>query len=125
MNDKTKKITNNNIKNKDLTKDITEKDIIEVVENIVNTKQGTREHKFHLYRMFNLPIQTCAALSGYNENYGYRLSKKYQNDANVRHRVEKIISDMPEAYRNVCKLRLIKVSEIEGKALQEYDDDPV
>jgi hypothetical protein len=31
---------------------------------------------------------------------------------------------MPEAYRNVCKMRLAQISEIEGAVLQEYQDNP-
>ena len=30
----------------------------------------------------------------------------------------------PQRYKSVCKLRLPQVAEIEGKALQEYEDNP-
>ena len=99
-------------------------DIEEVVSNVIEQRKGSKKHKFHLYRMFNLPIRTCAILAGYNKDYGYKLVAEYRNTPEIRHTVEQIINDMPEAYRGVCKMRLVQISEIEGAALREYQDTP-
>ena len=121
MDKETKELTttNSNVPN-----NITEKEVTEIITNIAKVKPIDKKQRFHMYRLFNLPIYLCAKLAGYSKEYGYKLVREYKDDTNVRQRVEKIINDMPNAYRNVCKLRLMKVSEIEGKALQEYDDDP-
>jgi hypothetical protein len=99
-------------------------DIEEVVCNVIGQKKGSRKQKFHLYRMFNLPIRTCAILAGYNKDYGYKLVAEYRKSPKIRHTIEQIINDMPEAYRSVCKMRLVQIAEIEGKAMVEYKDDP-
>jgi len=98
--------------------------IEEVIDNVITLKKGSKKQRFHMYRMFNLPIKTCAKLSGYKPSYGYQLVREYRNNPNVARSVQQIISDMPEAYRSICRLRLAQVSEIEGKALDEYEDDP-
>jgi hypothetical protein len=99
-------------------------DIEEVVCNVIGQKKGSRKQKFHLYRMFNLPIRTCAILAGYNKDYGYKLVAEYRKSPKIRHTIEQIINEMPEAYRSVCKLRLAEVAEIEGCALREYKGNP-
>lgn len=96
----------------------------EIVHNVATIKGSTKKQRFHMYRMFNLPIKTCAKLAGYSNEYGYQLVREYKYNPKVRHSVEQILSDMPEAYRSICKLRLPQIAEIEGKALLEYDNDP-
>jgi len=98
--------------------------IEEVIDNVITLKKGSKKQRFHMYRMFNLPIKTCAKLSGYKPSYGYQLVREYRDNPNVARRVQQIISDMPESYRSICRLRLAQVSEIEGKALDEYEDNP-
>ena len=98
--------------------------IEEVIDNVITLKKGSKKQRFHMYRMFNLPIKTCAKLSGYKPSYGYQLVREYRDNPNVARRVQQIISDMPEAYRSICRLRLAQVSDIEGKALEEYEDNP-
>ena len=99
-------------------------DMEEIVSNVIDQKGGSKKQKFHLYRMFNLPIRTCAKLAGYNKDYGYKLVAEYRNSPKIRHTIEQIINDMPEAYRSVCKMRLVQISEIERAALEEYQDTP-
>ena len=117
----------NNIKNNKLiTTDASEidPDIEEVVCNVIGQKNGNRKQKFHLYRMFNLPIRTCAILAGNNKDYGYKLVAEYRKSPKIRHTIEQIINDMPEAYRSLCKMRLVQIGEIEGRTLAEYKDQP-
>ena len=98
--------------------------IEEIIDNVITLKKGSKKQRFHMYRMFNLPIKTCAKLAGYKPSYGYQLVREYRDNPNVARTVQQIISDMPEAYRSVCRLRLAQVAEIEGKALDEYEGDP-
>jgi hypothetical protein len=74
--------------------------------------------------MFNLPIRTCAILAGYNKDYGYKLVAEYRKSPKIRHTIEQIINDMPEQYKAICKLRLVEVADIEGKAMAEYQENP-
>jgi hypothetical protein len=74
--------------------------------------------------MFNLPIRTCAILAGYNKDYGYKLVAEYRKSPKIRHTIEQIINDMPEQYKAICKLRLVEVADIEGKAIAEYHENP-
>ena len=83
------------------TKDLIEKDLVdpivtEIVESLLKLKDGSKKQRFHMYRMFNLPIKTCAKLSGYKPGYGYQLVREYKHDPNAREIVGKLISDMPE-----------------------------
>jgi len=98
--------------------------IEEIIDNVITLKKGSKKQRFHMYRMFNLPIKTCAKLAGYKPSYGYQLVREYRDNPIVARTVQQIISDMPEAYRTVCRLRLAQVSDIEGKALDEYEDNP-
>jgi len=98
--------------------------VCEVVENVIKLKGASKKQRFHMYRMFNIPIITCAKLAGYKESYGYQLVREYRNDPIAREKVSRILSDMPEAYRSICKMRLASVAEIEGQALQKYHEDP-
>jgi hypothetical protein len=99
-------------------------EVEEIVHNVATIKGSTKKQRFHMYRMFNLPIKTCAKLAGYSDEYGYQLVREYKYNPKVRHSVEQILSDMPEAYRSVCRIRLPQIANIEGKALQEYENDP-
>ena len=121
---KTKDLTPVVNKNGNKIRNIINPDIEEVVSNVIEQKKGSRKHKFHLYRMFDLPIRTCAILAGYNKDYGYKLVAEYQNSPKIRYTIEKTINNMPEAYRSVCKMRLAQIAEIEGKAMSEYKDNP-
>jgi hypothetical protein len=121
---KNKYITTVDNKNSNKINNIIDPGIEEVVTNVIDQKKGGRKQKFHLYRMFNLPVKTYAILAGYNKDYGYKLVEEYRNTPKIRHTIEQIINDMPEAYRSVCKMRLLQISEIEGAALREYQDIP-
>lgn len=111
-----KKVT----KNVQITEDLA----VEVVENVVAAKKGSKQDKFFLYWLFGLTQKNCAKLVGYSETHASRLVKKFREDAKTRQRVEQIADLMPDTYRTVCKLRLPWISEIEGKGLGEYDRDP-
>jgi len=106
------------------SKDLVDPAVCEIVENVIKYTKSDRKQKFHLYRMFNLPTNVCARLCNYSVDYGYKLVAEYRNKPNHRQMVERIINDMPEAYRAVCKLRLVQVAEIEGHALQKYQAKP-
>ncbi len=117
MTDKTTDLTN-------IDNDLIAAEAERIVRNVAIYKGSTRKQCFYMYRMFNLPINLCAKLSGYKPGYGYQLNRELKTDPKVRRSVERILSDMPEAYRSICKLRLAQVANIEGKGLVEYDDNP-
>ena len=118
---KTKQITT--IDDKALPIDV--QDTIETLMAVNKPKKKDEQIiRFHLLRMFGVDTRTSAKLAGYNAVYGYKLVEKYRNDNTVRHTVEKFVSNIPDDYRSLCKLRLINIAEIEGKALAEYDKDP-
>ena len=106
------------------SKNLVDPAVAEIVENVIKLKGASKKQRFHMYRMFNIPIITCAKLAGYKESYGYQLVREYRNDPIAREKVSRILSDMPEAYRSICKMRLASIAEIEGLALQKYHEDP-
>jgi len=97
----------------------------EIVANVLQTKgEDDRQSKYFLYRMLGLSPKIAARLCNYNEDYGYKLDRKFREDLNLRARIEQITGVIPEQYRALCKLRLLEVAEIEGKAMTEYKSNP-
>jgi hypothetical protein len=99
-------------------------DINEIVSSVIKAKKGSRRDKFFLYRFFNLPMEICARLSGYSLSYCYKLSEKYQKDSKLQESFQKLVDVIPDRYRELCKIRLMEMGEIEGRALAEYKKDP-
>ena len=101
---------------------------MESVEVLMNTKEYLPKDekliRFHLLRMFGVPIQSSAKIAGYSEQYGYNLVEKYKNQDKPRRTLERFVSTMPGDYKNLCKLRLPQIAQIEAKVLDEYALDP-
>jgi len=100
-------------------------DTIEAIM-VVNKPEKKDEKwiRFHLLRMFGIPTQTASSMVGFTPSYGYKLLKRYRNDTKLRHTLEQFVSQMPDDYRTLCRLRLPDVAEIEQAAIQEYKNDP-
>jgi hypothetical protein len=96
----------------------------EIVSGVLHEKKGGRQEKYFLYRILGLPPRISASLCNFNQDYGYKLDRKFREDLNLRARISKITGSIPEQYENLCKLRLVDVAEIDGKALAEYRNDP-
>jgi hypothetical protein len=96
----------------------------EVVTNVLRSHKDDRQAKFFLYRICGLPPRISARLCNYNEDYGYKLDRKFREDQNLRSRIEQITGSIPEQYKALCKLRLVEVADIEGKAMVEYKNNP-
>jgi hypothetical protein len=96
----------------------------EMVNTLVTARNWDNQVKFSIYRLFGLPVREAAKLTGFSDKYGYKVNSMLKNDDKLKSRVERILSDFPDKYRLVCKARLPWLSEIEGKALAEYDEDP-
>ena len=117
MNNKDEKITRN--------KELIQLDLAEeVVANVLRDRKDDRQFKYFLYRICGLPPRISARLCNYNEDYGYKLDRKFREDLNLRTRIEQITGVIPEQYKALCKLRLIEVADIEGKAMAEYKENP-
>ena len=99
-------------------------DIEEVVTTVLSGKKGNKRDKYYLFRILGIPPRIAARACNYNEDYGYKLDRKFREDINLRARIEQITGSIPEQYRSLCKLRLLDIAEIEGKALAEYKQDP-
>jgi hypothetical protein len=74
--------------------------------------------------MFGLPPKIAAESAGYNKDYAYKMDSEYKHNPEIRRSIERIVDKMPDRYRQVCKLRLAQISEIEAEALREYQDNP-
>jgi hypothetical protein len=96
----------------------------EMVTNVLRSHKDDRQAKFFLYRICGLPPRISARLCNYNEDYGYKLDRKFREDQNLRTRIEQITGSIPEQYKALCKLRLVEVADIEGKAMAEYQENP-
>ena len=99
-------------------------DIEEVVTTVLSAKKGNKRDKYYLFRILGIPPRIAARACNYNQDYGYKLDRKFREDLNLRTRIEQITGTIPEQYKSLCKLRLIDIAEIEGKALAEYKQDP-
>jgi hypothetical protein len=101
---------------------------LDTVETLLQVKKPNKKDKklikFHLLRLFGVPPQSAAKLSGYAKSYGYMLTKKYRNQPKIQQTLGRFIDGMPDDYRTLCKLRLPLVGELEGLALAEYAADP-
>ena len=111
----------NTSKNKDLIPIVMAE---EVVTNVLRNNKDDRQAKYFLYRICGLSPRISARLCNYNEDYGYKLDRKFREDLNLRTRIEQITGVIPEQYKALCKLRLIEVADIEGKAMAEYKENP-
>jgi hypothetical protein len=96
----------------------------EVVANVLHDNKDDKQAKYFLYRICGLSPRVSARLCNYNEDYGYKLDRKFREDLNLRSRIEQITGSMPEQYKALCKLRLVEVADIEGRAMTEYKDNP-
>ena len=107
------------------SKELIQMDVAEeVVANVLRDNKGDRQVKYFLYRICGLSPKVSARLCNYNQDYGYKLDRKFREDINLRSRIEQITGSMPEQYKTLCKLRLVEVADIEGKAIAEYKDNP-
>lgn len=100
-------------------------EIEEAVTVVLSGKKGgNRRDKYFLFRILGIPPRIAARACNYNEDYGYKLNRKFREDQNLRTHIEQITGQMPEQYRALCRLRLVDVAEIEGKAMSEYKENP-
>jgi hypothetical protein len=117
MNDK-------NNKNSEITDIVPENELDNLFTELTKDKKDSKQSTFYLYWLFGFPIKTCADKAGYAESYGYKLVEKYKKLPKLRHKVDGILNMFPERYKSFCRLRLPQIAEIEGKALQKYEDKP-
>ena len=115
--EKTNKVTT-------ITDVIPEKELDDIFTELTKQKKNSKQSIFYLYWLFGFPVKTCADKANYAESYGYKLVEKYKKVPKLRRSVDEILNMFPERYRSVCKLRLPQIAEIEGKALDEYENKP-
>jgi hypothetical protein len=121
---KIKDLTTVDEKNSNKISNVIDPDIEEAVTTVLCGKGGNRRDKYFLFRILGIPPRIAARVCNYNEDYGYKLNRKFREDQNLRTHIEQITGQMPEQYKALCRLRLVDVAEIEGKALSEYKDNP-
>ena len=109
---------------KDITDLVPQSELDSIFTELTKAKKNTKQSIFYLYWLFGFPVKSCADKAGYAESYGYKLVEKYKKVPKLRQSVDQILNMFPERYRSVCKLRLPQIAEIEGKALQEYENKP-
>ena len=78
------------------TKENNNKDLIpfetaeEIVTNVLREKnEDDRQSKYFLYRICGLSPKIAARLCGYNEDYGYKLDRRFKKDLNKNAEYEK------------------------------------
>ena len=120
MGKKTKKLPEIGNKTTDITEDLA----MEVVENVVGEKKADKETKFFLYHFLGLPAPLSAKLAGYAPSTGYGLVYRFKKNPMLREKLAQIVNVVPDQYRQLCKLRLAKISEIEAKILDEMYKNP-
>jgi Predicted Zn-dependent protease (DUF2268) len=107
-----------------ITDIVPENELDNLFTELTKDKKDRKQSTFYLYWLFGFPVKTCADKAGYAESYGYKLVEKYKKLSKTRHTVDEILNMFPERYKSVCKLRLPQIAQIEGKGLQEYENNP-
>jgi hypothetical protein len=103
---------------------VPQNELDDILKDLTNKDPKSKLYKFCSYWLFGYPIKVCANKAGYSEAYGYKIVQRYKKQPKLRQSVDQILNMFPERYRSVCKLRLPQIAEIEGKALQRYEDKP-
>lgn len=107
-------------------KDESDNVVQEVISSVIDLNSGDRQMKFFLYWMLGCSPKGAAKTVGYTRDWGYKLLHQYKNDKKgiLREKVSRFLDVFPEQYKSVCKLRLAQVANIEGKALDLYEESP-
>ena len=116
--------TENDNDNKGLPVALNAADAAEVIEALAEAKSADKRSRFFMAYFFNLPMEACISISGLSPSYCSVLVSKYRRNPKLRAHIDKIFDGWPEVYRNVCKMRLFKLQEAEGKAVEKYLDNP-
>jgi hypothetical protein len=116
--------TENNNNHRPLPEGLSSADVAEVIQTIATAKSADKRQKFLMAWFFGLPMEKCATISGLSQSYCESLPAKYRKSQALRTHFEKLLSTWPETYRNVCKLRLYKLQDAEGRAVERYLEDP-
>jgi hypothetical protein len=110
--------------NSDLPALISEEQKIDIVQNLVKAKSGSKAQEFFLYWVFGVPAPKAAKLAGYSEKSAYGLVHRLKKDTQIRAQCEAFFDEFPERYRMMCKARLPQIAQLEAKALDTYDQKP-
>jgi hypothetical protein len=116
--------TENNNNPNQLPSGLSESDAIEIIQTIAQAKSADKRAKFFMGYFFNLPMEVCVRISGLSQSYCSALVGKYRRNPKLRTHIDKLFDGWPEVYRNVCKMRLFKLQEAEGKAVEKYLENP-
>ena len=96
----------------------------EIIEGVIGQKKASRSVKYHLYRLFGLDTEGASRLAGLAIKSGYDLNHRLKNNDHEYQKLQTFLGGFPDRYRDLCRARLLQLSEIEGKALEEYRKDP-
>ncbi len=110
-------------KSNDNTSLIDQDDLREITDNLVSYKRGGKRQKFFVYWFLGCSIKAAADLSNTSVSYAYNMVQKYRKLPKWRQSVDEFFGDLPARYQNLCKARLIEISDIEAGALAAYRDD--
>jgi len=95
-----------------------------VVEDLVAGKKDPRWQKFLCFWIFGLSAKSAALKAGYSRSYAESGVQKRLKDPKVRAQLEAILSNAPQRYRAICRLRLVDIAQVEGALLEQLKDDP-
>ncbi len=121
---KTKEVAETTNENKELTTNDLVEEIIEGVLSEKNPGDDSKRVRFFCSYLLGVPTGTAAKMAGYSKNYAYQLISKFKRDPDLRKKIQEFINLVPERFEALSKLRLIKIAEIEDKALNTYQNQP-
>jgi len=88
------------------------------------SKNEDREIRLLENLALGFPVSTAGVEAGYTKGYSTSgLYQKFNNPAFIS-KLQQYVKDFPETRRNLAKLRLPKLYEIEERFLQKCMDDP-
>ena len=84
-----------------------------------------RRDKFIYHWLGGDCVQTAGIKAGYSKHYSRGgLHAAVTSEGKLRNKISEVLAKLPDRYRDICKLNLIKLSEAEVKAVDRYVEDP-
>jgi hypothetical protein len=83
-----------------------------------------KQLRFMLYILLGLPIKVAGRICGVPDTTAYKWHERMKKLPKWRHTLDEFLNLMPARYRQLCKLRLFDIVEIEQGAVEEYKQNP-
>jgi len=95
-----------------------------VITELVGKDGDPRWGKFLAYHLFGATAFRAALNAGYPRSFAKSGVYKWLEKPETRAQIEGILGNLPQRYRDICRLRLVDVAEVEGALLEKLKSEP-